>query len=85
MGCRLVLVHSNTKLARMSSYSGSGSSTPGNKSDKMLLNNGTSGARNLGKLTSFSEISINTLSSRSGYLSFTAPAARSTEITARIP
>ena len=59
--------------------------TPGNRSDRMPSNSGMSGARNFGRFTSFSERSMRMSSSWSGNFCFMAPAARSTEITARIP
>ena len=59
--------------------------TPGNKSDRMPLNSGTSWSRNLGRLTSLMARSISTSSATSGKLRFRLPAARSTDMTARMP
>ena len=62
-----------------------GSTTPGNRSEMMPSNNGTSWERNLHRFTSMMDRSIRTCSSSSGNLRLRFPAARSTAITARMP
>ena len=46
VGCRLFLSHTSFDAVMNSSYSGSGSLTPGNRSDMIPSNNGISWDRN---------------------------------------
>mmetsp|Transcript_39227 Transcript_39227/g.77339 ORF Transcript_39227/g.77339 Transcript_39227/m.77339 type:complete len:233 (-) Transcript_39227:31-729(-) len=85
LACVLRTAHTSSNAPLNKARSGGGTDTPGNRSEVIPLNKGTSGARNLHRFTSMMERSTKMSSDKWPSLRFKFPAALSTAITARMP